>query len=376
MRYLLLSTLALSLWIPPILPARADTPKLIDCSQSQAMAGLTKLSSHSFPAPRSEAVAAETVPTPVPGKVTIVSVTVSASEQCISAHTVHMRVRTALANVGKPDSVLKNASVKCGLFTTASRAGAPQLGARDVKLGTVAFMFHFVDLAFGEEGLSAMPRPVAADPQLEDFSNGDAIANNFAPGAHLGGCKIAFNTDDTGGSDEKPCNDAAAMQNLTALEGHGFPSGGTQANESNAAVALSAAPPDAKLTITKLEVSTTDGSCTDAHNIRVRLRVAALNTSTDSQFVLLRARVVCGLYVKPLLDLKGRTALENDNVKISSMNFDFVFLNVHRGELGLSLFSTGDQNDPRTSFTIQGEASSSDFVPKATLGGCYERFNV
>jgi hypothetical protein len=381
MRSLLVFLVALVLCIPPISPARAGTEKFQDCSASSAMAGLTKFRAHPFPAAGNEGVAAPTEPAKTaapPGKliITDLSARVSPNESCMTARTVHLRVRTALLNVGKPDSVLKNARVTCGLFATPSRAGVPQLRAPNVKLGTVAFTFHFVDLAFGEQGVSTVPAPVTAEPQLEDFSNGDAIVKDFVAGAHLGGCTTAFNADDTGSSDERSCNDAAAMQNLTALEGHGFPSGGTQANVSNAGLGGIAAPPDAQLTITKIDVSTTDGSCSEAHNIRVRLRVAALNTSSDAQFVLQRARVVCGLYVQPLPGLKGRTGLENDNVKISSMNFDFVFLNVHRGELGLSLFSTGDEKDPRTSFTIQGEATSSDFVPKATLGGCSERFNA
>jgi hypothetical protein len=125
-----------------------------------------------------------------------------------------------------------------------------------------------------------------------------------------------------------------------------------------------------------VDVFTGDSSCATAHNITVRLRVAAQNTSTNSAFVLQNARVICGVFRKRLPDLKGVPALAEANVKLSTMEFRFYFLNVRHGEVGLSIFSTGVENDPTQEFTIQGEATSSDFIANARLGDCMERLNV
>jgi len=361
-------------------PPVALSTSIQACTKDNAMRPIADLEGSSFPTGGAAAVQTpkpKTAPVPSPAPdatLKIIAVTIHAlDDQCPKAHDIRIRLRTALSNISKSDFVAENARVKCGLYIKPD----PDVATRDlrranIKIGSMTFMFHFFDVAPGEEGLSIVPATASGDSMTIDTQNGDATSASFTAGAHLGGCTEKFNVDEPDRSDAIVCTWANAMKNLLSLEGSPFPT-----PRPLAGVPAGALPaPDAKLTITRVSVTTNDSECATARNVRLRLRVAAVNDSSDLSFILQRARVVCGLFLKPLPEVQQYPPLKDEDFKLSSLNFRFVFLNIHHGEAGLSVFSTGVENDPTQTFTIEGEANTSDFIANAKLGDCVERFNV
>jgi hypothetical protein len=288
---------------------------------------------------------------------------------------IDVRMRVAALNTGASEFVLKTATAACGLYIHAGPklSHIPSLKSHDIRLDTLNFVFHFRNVGSGEVGLSVVPdllhldSSARTDPSAVDVNNGDALSSRFAPGAFLAQCQFSFNPENVASSSAALIctTDQAMLPLVRKLTTEGFPGlpGGT---------------PDARLTVTKVAVSTSDTSCATAKNIRVRLQVTALNDSPDPSFVLQRARVICGLVADPTQVLPPPAAqlVAQQPVKLASMIFDFAFeSNVHRDEQAVSAFATGEPNNPATGFTIQGEATADDFVFGATLNNCVEQFN-
>jgi hypothetical protein len=168
-----------------------------------------------------------------------------------------------------------------------------------------------------------------------------------------------------------------AMQKIVELAGSEFPAGGTLASGSSAPTPVPTPKPMFKLRIATVDVSAIDGTCKKATSIRVKLRVAALNTGRSSTFIIQNAKVVCGLFVKNDNDeVASASAFKGKNFKLSTLTFRFLFDNVRDGEEALSVLFTGDKDDPGSGFTPEGEATTDSFVPHAQLGGCTVRINA
>ena len=184
------------------------------------------------------------------------------------------------------------------------------------------------------------------------------------------------------------CTGAKAMHNLViGLENQPFPTGGTQADRS-APFPVASPNPDAVLKIVSVKVTIAipqpaagtapdlEAECAKADNIFIALRVAARNVSSNPAFVVLNARVICDVYANAadVPDLADR--LDNANVKLNSLNFQFFFNRTRHGEQGLSFLTTGAAGNPEFELQRQGEANTDHFVKNAQLGGCVTRINV